>query len=285
MTNPVDDLGNPRVDFVWGNMAMQPDDQRDTITSGQEVLIPGNIVGNRGWDAAYKYPSEGLSDTLSIPLSVGDQSVDVNWQSPSYRYVTIPADNHIIAIAGYENFPGYTQGGIYDDLIPNTVVPNILGFTIQAAQVALSNANVNYNNDGSTTTGATALNDGRVSYQSVVGPINNDNVTVHFQTYTYVAPVTTHPIAGISVNSFPGHAALTGSDIYMYLLGRTVKPTVGNTITIADNTNTTLNQNWTVNVVEDNDSYNSGGTVCTLTAVGSAPTDPNTNSGGTWVLA
>jgi len=37
MTYPVDDAGNPRVDFVWGNMAMQPDQQRDVITSGSEL--------------------------------------------------------------------------------------------------------------------------------------------------------------------------------------------------------------------------------------------------------
>ena len=34
MTYPVDDAGNVRVDFVWGHMPMQPDQQR--VNTGGE---------------------------------------------------------------------------------------------------------------------------------------------------------------------------------------------------------------------------------------------------------
>jgi len=288
MTYPVDDAGNPRVDFVWGNMAMQPDDQRDTVTSGPEPLYPANGEGNFGWDATYIYPSEGLYATVTQQLSVGDQSINKNWDDVSYRTVSVPADNHSTALTNYEGYPAFIQGAPYDDVIPNVTVPNIIGLTASAAVAALSAAGVtNYNNDGSNTEGATALNDGKVYFQSITGVVNNTS-TVHFGTYHYVVDYSEHTnIAGFSVNSFPGHSALTGSEIYMFLTGRTTKPTALSIIAVADTTNTSLNRNYTVNTVEDNDSYNTGGTVCKLTAHGGAPlVDPNTASpGGYWIVS
>jgi hypothetical protein len=356
MTYPVDDKGNPRVDFVWGNMAMQPDDQRDTVTSGPEMLYEPNGEGNRGWSGTAIYPSEGLHTTENVYLSLGDQNYDDYWQSPNTRSVTIDADSHTIATTGYSNYPAFIPNYAGDGdtgleaVVPNLAgipsgemsaavvaaglvyastttyvgattsndgkyksqspaagtkpnvgstvtvtfynapeVPNVVGLTESAANSALVAAHVV---KGAVTTannaaGATALNDGKIKTQTpAAGTTVNTGSAVALVKYAYT-PVNNTNIAGFSVNSFPGHSALTGGEIYMFLTGRTTKPTVGNIIAVAETTNTSLNRNWTVNTVEDNDSYNTGGTVVKMTANGGAPlVDPNTPTpGGYWILS
>ena len=281
MTYPVDDAGNPRVDFVWGNMAMQPNDQRDVITSGPEPLYPANGEGNFGWDATYVYPSEGLYATVEQRLSVGDQSVNHNWDDVSYRTVEVPADNHSTALTNYEGYPAFIQGAPYDDTIPNVTVPNIVGLTAADAAAALAAAGVTQsNNDGSTTTNATALNDGKVYFQSIVGQANATD-TVHYGTYHYVAPApaTTGPIAGFNRSST--HFSLNGNEVVMYVLGRTVKPTIGATITVSGTSESDWNQNWTVEDIVNDDSYNTGGTAVKLAYVDHTFTN-STSSSGTW---
>jgi hypothetical protein len=167
-------------------------------------------------------------------------------------------------------------------------VPNLVGLTEAAATTALTNVHLV---KGAVTTannaaGATAINDGKIKTQSVAaGTTVDTGSSVALVKYAYT--VTANPIAGFSINSFPGHPIPGGGEVYMFLMGRTVKPTAGATITTAGNSNTSLNRNWTVNTVEDNDSYNSGGTVCKLTALtGGVLANPNTNATvGTWVLA
>jgi hypothetical protein len=74
MANPVDDAGNVRVDHVWGNMPMQPNDAR-----GEAVLDPAldnhNIV-YAGWNGFPGYtPNDGVSQDLipnvTVPNVVG----------------------------------------------------------------------------------------------------------------------------------------------------------------------------------------------------------------------
>lgn len=104
MTYPTDSAGNPKVDFVWGNMPMQPNDQRldDNIT----IIVP-NGDQNRGWSGSEVFLSDSLSTTVYANLSVGDQNNDVDWTDPDYRYIAIPADSHTIATTEYKNYPGY----------------------------------------------------------------------------------------------------------------------------------------------------------------------------------
>ena len=362
MTYPVDDRGNPRVDFVWGNMAMQPNDQRDVVTSGPEPLIPANGEGNFGWDATYKYPSEGLTSTVTQRLSVGDQNINANWiDGVTYRTVEIPADNHNVALTGYQNYPAYEPNYAGDgdtDIETFVIMPNLAGLTTSAANALIGPlgfpSNVMIVN--TTKVGATTVNDGKIQSQEPLAGVKTKNdVNVNVQTYNapevpnvvglteaaattaltnaglvkgavttadnaggatsennnliksatpavgttvntgstvalvkyaYTAPVANTNIAGFSQASFPGHEALTGTDIYMFLTGRVTKPTALQTITVANSINSSLNRNYIVQLVEDNDSYNTGGTVVTLAAVGGgAFTDPATSTGATWVVA
>lgn len=221
---------NVRVDFAWGNIPMQPNDDRG-------------------------------EDTLDSTL-----------------------DSHIIATSGYENFPAFTTGAPFDDTVVNAIVPDVVGLTSAVAKSDINDAGLNWSMTTSTD-GATALNDDKIKSQFPdAGTVVNLEYTVSIVAYDYVVPG--NPIAGININAFPGHPIPAGGVVYMFLLGRVIKPTAGDTITISGNTNSSLNRNWHVDLVENNDSYNTGGTVCTISALGGgALTNPNTNSGGTWVVA
>ena len=354
MTYPVDSAGNPRVDFVWGNMAMQPNDQRDVVTSGPEVLIPANGEGNFGWDTTYKYPSEGLYASVEQRLSVGDKDgANASWDNVTTRTVSVPADNHSVALTGYSNYPAYLPNyagdgdaalelpipdisnltatealavvsalGIYfnntgthigatvandgkwksqdvsigallsaGDTI-NAVyyaaptVPNVVGMTEAAATTALTNAHLAKGivTTANNASGATALNDGKIKTQNPASGVKaNTDSAVELVKYAYTSTANTN-IAGFSQAQFPGHSALTGNDVYMFLFGRTTKPTVGTPITLAGNSNASLNQNFSVITVEDNDSYNTGGTVVKLTAADTTLLNPGANATiGTWI--
>lgn len=346
MTYPVDDNGNIRVDFVWGNFPLQPDENRG---DDSEDIIGPNSPENRGWSGSTVYYASPLNTSETQYLSVGDQNDDASWQDPDTRSVSVPTA-HDIATTGWSNFPAYIPNYSGDgDTGLEVVVPNLASLSIPDAEAAVEAAGLVWNrintatgatsdnhtdfklqspaagtavNPGSTvngtyfqastmpnligmntiqignaltaaglvgqmnntTDGATLANNGTVKSQTVApGIILTPGTIVPYVLYNYV-PVA-NPIAGINQSSFPGHSVLTGNDVYMFLVGRTTKPAVGNTITVASNSNSTLNGNWTVNVVEDNDSYNSGGTVVTMTKVGGGVTGVPGNTGGTWVLA
>jgi hypothetical protein len=190
MTYPVDDAGNPRVDFVWGNMAMQPNDQRDVVTAGPEPLYPANGEGNFGWDATFIYPSEGLYSSVEQRLSVGDQSVDANWiDGVTYRTVAVPADNHSTALTGYNNYPAYKPNYAGDgdiDIETFVTMPNLVGLTTTAANALISGLGFPTNVQVVNTTwvGATTVNDGKIESQSPLAGVETKNdINVNVQKY------------------------------------------------------------------------------------------------------
>jgi hypothetical protein len=94
--------GNVAVDFVWGNVPMQPDDDRE---DNGYVNIPQ--VEDYGWSQARVYTSELLDDTL---------------------------DNHIIATEGYSNFPSFIENYAGDgDTGLEVRIPNLVRKTIAQA--------------------------------------------------------------------------------------------------------------------------------------------------------
>lgn len=351
MPYPLDDNGNIRVDFVWGNVPMQPDELRtDQVT---ERALSWNQPGDRGWTAS---SMEATSDTLNTAyeqgLSVGDQSNEgTSWQDIDLRFVDVPSTHDIIK-TGYNNFPAFLPnyegdgdigleavvpdvfsmtdaearaaiegaGFVYasqDSRVGATVgnnatvkvsspvagatpnagstvtvtffnapeVPNLIGLNIQQVGTALTNSGLVGANTLSTA-GATQLNNGLVKSQVIpAGTTVDTGTTINYVLYNYVVTANTN-IAGFSISAFPGHPIPAGGTVYMFLFGRTTKPAVGNTITIANSNNSSMNRNWTVDVVEDNDSYNTGGTVVTMTAQGvGGVNDPASTTGATWVVA
>lgn len=217
-----DSSGNPFIDYVWGNMPMQPNDDRD-------VELDPNL------------------------------------------------DNHIIATTAYQGFPLFTQGGIYDDTIPNVAVPDVINVLTGNAYSAVAAVGLEYSVTGNRTIGATAENDSYVYSQNPApGTLVNEGTTVSTVIYEYVAPVTTGPISAIRYD-----AALPAGDYKMYLIGQTVKPTVGDSVTTTGNGNTFYNSiTWEVMSVVNDDAYNTGGTKVILR--NAAVVTTNEGIGGTW---
>ena len=273
MTYPVDDNGNPRVDFVWGNFPLQPNDQRNTYNTNR---FRTNQDQNKSWTNSKTVGSDNLSvgwTTINFPTGDGG----------SHRTQTFTWDNHDIATTNYEDYPSFAGGYPYDDTIPNVYVPDLINlYTPTAAQTALENAGLVLGNSYNTTSGATAENDLYVKTQSIApGTLVNAGTAVDITTYHYV--VTTHPIAGMSTTFIPAGWSINSGEVIMYLLGTTTKPSVGNTITVSGTSASDHNQNFSVLQVGNDNAFNSGGTAVKLTpqSVGVSSTS---STGGTWAL-
>ena len=118
--------GDVQVDLVWGNIPMQPDDDR----TDQYITIPQ--VQDVGWTAAWKY----TSDTL--------RTADYNLELNNLE-VTAPADSHTIATLGWSNFPGFIPNYAGDeDPGLEAVVPNLLRLTRSQAEYELDKVNLDF---------------------------------------------------------------------------------------------------------------------------------------------
>ena len=343
MTYPVDDLGNPRVDFVWGQFPLQPNDQRER-TDGEGA----NITTDGNWTVIKERGSSNLSSGVTeLTFGTGDGG---NTRTQTFEY-----DSHTIATTGYSNYPAFEPNYAGDgdiDIETFVIMPNLVGLTTTAANALISGlgfptnvqvvnttwvgattvndgkiesqsplAGVKTANDvyvnvqkynapevpnvvglteaaatsalvaahlvkGAVTTannaaGATALNDGLVKTQSVAaGTTVNTGSSVALVKYAYVGVSTTGPISGF--NRGTPFSPLGADQTPMYLVGRTVFPAIGDTITITGASDAQFNRDWYVENVIDNDGYNTGGTAVLLTKVGAAAFTGTTATGGTW---
>jgi hypothetical protein len=258
MTNPVDDAGNPRVDFVWGPFPIQPNDQRTSY--GQDIVT--NQDQNMGWTTIRPIDSANLATGWDI---ITRNSGDGFYEeiTNGRQEITIYDSHAEFVIDGYEGYPGFQTGGVFDDIIPNVTIPNIVGLSVSEAANALDAANVPYNNDGITTVGATSGNNNSVANQSVdAGLIFNagDVPTVHFQTYHYVVVVPiNHNLAGIRPDSGDGD-----NYRFLYLMGRNSGIQVGDQITLHDTGVDNYNRPFDVTAVANDDSFNTGGQKITI---------------------
>ena len=115
--------GNVQVDRVWGNLPMQPDDDRLDST----IYTAG--VQNVGWS--------GYSVYLSDTLRTADYNLELN--NLDYRVST----DHVRADIGYSNFPGYIENYEGDDDSGlEAVVPNVVGLSVSAAEAKLNSVNL-----------------------------------------------------------------------------------------------------------------------------------------------
>ena len=127
-TEHLDDAGNVRVDFVWGNFPMQPNYGRS-----DSWISFGGGDGDRGWDSTWQY----ISDTLRI--------------APYYRneyvqdlFETAPIEtDHVRADIGWSNFPEYipNYAGDEDEGL-EAVVPDVLRKTVAQAEDILDAAHL-----------------------------------------------------------------------------------------------------------------------------------------------
>jgi len=170
MTYPVDDLGNPRVDFVWGQFPLQPDQQRDTYNEYSQTT-DGN------WTNFPAVGSENLAtgwDVLTFSTGDGGGS----------RQQTFTWDNHDIATTGYSNYPAFLPDYAGDgDTGLEFVVPNIVGLTYSAAGPIITAAGFIDSGSTSTYVGATVANDGLIKTQSPVAGAIASPVAMSIVTY------------------------------------------------------------------------------------------------------
>jgi hypothetical protein len=116
--NLLDTAGNVVVDFAWGNIPMQPNDERTTTadftTAPSTVVSAANATGNYGWSGYTVYPSSRLNPNLGI---------------------------HKMAEGKYAGFPDFESGdGAYVSGTAYIAVPNVLGLTTALAIDALRDA-------------------------------------------------------------------------------------------------------------------------------------------------
>jgi len=267
MTYPVDDAGNPQVDFVWGHMPLQPNDQRGAYDN--EGNLSTNKPQNKYWTVSKPVGSANLSTGWTeIPFNTGDGG--------NTRYQTITWDSHEIATGTWENYPGFATGGVNDDLIPNATVPNVVGLGLSFASSALNAVGLGLGNVTNHVESDNPALDGVVYSQSVpAGTIVNQGDTVDLVQNQYVVPV--NHIAGFSTTNLPSGWTLGDNEIVMYITGRTIVPS-GSAITVTGNTNATLNQNFNVIQVANDDHYNTGGTAVKLHGADVPFINPNTNT-------
>ena len=210
-----------RVDFAWGNVPMQPNDDRE----------------------------EGLDETL---------------------------DSHIIATSGYQNFPGFSTGGIFDDTIANAIVPNVVGMTEAAATTALTTVGLV---KGAVTTannaaGATSGNTGKIKTQTpAAGTTVNEGASVALVKYDYVVP-------GYTVLAIKFDSGAMTKPYIMVLQGQTNKPSVGDRVTVSGNQESTWNRTWSVATVANDNSYTTGSTKVTMSPIGTGASEETTYQTG-----
>jgi hypothetical protein len=119
--------GNVKVDRVWGNLPLQPNDDRT-----DQVTNIGGGYGDVGWSSTYV----ATSDTLRTI----DYQVELN--NLDYK---VPADSHTIATTGYSNFPEYIENYAGDgDADLETIVPSVRGLLRDAGQDKIMDADLDY---------------------------------------------------------------------------------------------------------------------------------------------
>ena len=109
----LDSAGNVAVDYVWGNMAPQPDDDRADGTPTATVTVGGDQ--NVGWTQTSTIASARLDYTIG---------------------------NHSIIEAGWNGYPAYTPNdpGAFVGGVAFVKVPSVIGLTVASAIDALKDA-------------------------------------------------------------------------------------------------------------------------------------------------
>jgi hypothetical protein len=100
-------------------------------------------------------------------------------------------DNHNIVYSGWNGFPGYEPNNpVYQDLIPNAVVPNVIGLNPNDAGAAINDAGLFVAIDyAPNEEGANENNNNTVKSQDpAAGTVVNENTSVVLVVYEYTPP-------------------------------------------------------------------------------------------------
>jgi beta-lactam-binding protein with PASTA domain len=154
MSNPVDTSGNVAVDFVWGNLPLQPDDKR--VTSPTQTTTVG-AAQNHSWTYVSTKPSAKIDPTQ---------------------------DTEVIADEAWSAFPGFVPNEGVPASSTSITIPNVAGYGYKHAVEALVLAGANVGTVTYRTSGATLLNNGTVYSTSVTGS-HTEGTATNLVVYTY----------------------------------------------------------------------------------------------------
>ena len=234
--------GNPRIDFAWGNVPLQPDDDRQSSPS-QTVTVGG--AGNVSWT--------NYGTLASAKLATSNISTTLNGKT----YLTEP-DNHVRAAQGWDAYPASpTTTGIPTNSTVTTV-PALLGTTLKYAVDKLHDTGFDVGTITYTTTGALP-NDVRVT---VTGASNSAGTITYTAANSFVAGQLVS-VVGLGATATP---TLTGATVngtgtsttVTFATANTTGIVVGSVVTIAGATGATvgtLNGTWYVSAVTANTSF------------------------------
>ena len=288
---------NVRIDFAWGNIPMQPNDDR-----GESPLDPeldSHIIATSGYEGFPAFiTGEPFDDTVPnavMPDIVGMTQVQAeaalaaagftSWNNSTVTSGANSSNDGTVAsqypgVGTVLNVTDQPQAAYYDQ--PMALVPNLSGMAWAAANSAINNAGfiVGSNPTDVNTDNMTIAN--TVAYQSpAAGTYAAQGSAIDYHLYNYVAPANTGPISGFNGNkssvSMSWGSYMDG--YVMYLQGRTLKPTVGSSIVITGSSEAGYNKTWTVQEVADYDGYDTGGTAVLIR--GNSVMNSNA-TGGTW---
>lgn len=171
----LDTSGNIKVDFVWGNLPMQPDDER-TGDGNATVKVANNASQNKQWSGYSVKASPALTKTaFDVTLSGGLTSAVGN--------------NHSVAVNNWNGYPDFTPEAPFLDTVDQATIPNVVGLDETAAGAALVAAGFVKGTVTTTADGATEVNDGLVKTQTpAAASLKNLGTSVALVKYAYVAP-------------------------------------------------------------------------------------------------
>jgi len=284
---------NVRVDFAWGNIPMQPNDDRgeatldpaldshiiatseyegfpaflqgapydDTITN---VTVP-NVVGMTASEAQTAIGEAGL-DYGSSTTEVGANSEnDGTVKSQS------PAAGTLVNISS-ESADSVVNFVVYDN--PQVAAPDLSGMNLVQVGNALTAAGL-VGSSTLVTSGATLGNNGTVKSQTpAAGTMVDPGSTIEYELYNYIS----HDIAGI--REYVGDV----NRRYLYLQGRNSGIVQGNTIVLSDTGVANYNRPFDVIAVVNDDAFNTGGTKITIQNGLMDGTGGDVTNTGTWAF-
>lgn len=281
-----------RVDFAWGNIPMQPNDDRgmaqlnpaldshviatsqyegfpaftpgapfdDTIPNVEVPDLIGMLTG-----LAY-----GAVDALGLQYSVTDTRTDGATEgNDSHVYSQTPAPGTLVNVGDTV----YTV--IYEYVPTTTTVPNLAGQDQTAVNLLLSTAQLISGTVTTSETGANSGNNGKVKSQTpAAGSIVNIGSSVDYVKYNYV----NHTVAGIRT--------APDGDIYryLYLQGRNSGLTAGSGITLSGTGVANYDRPFDVISVVNDDAFNTGGQKLLIRNGLMDATGGDVTNTGTWAL-
>jgi hypothetical protein len=182
MSNPVDDLGNVQVAFVWGNIPMQPDDARP---EGKKLdpALDNHIIATTRYNGFPGYtPEPPFLDTIAnvavpnvLNLTESAATTALTGAGLVKGAVTTSAVGATTTNDGKVKTQTPANGTVVNTgtsvalvLFLAPTVPSVLGLTEAAATSALTAAGLVKGTVTTSTDGATEGNDGTVKSQSPV---------------------------------------------------------------------------------------------------------------------